>query len=176
MKINFFGIVLVLITACSNPKEEKPLEKLAHNAPQAEVTSSNKLLKRIIGDGGELIRGVKFGDDLAQIRANEKLSFFEEEADYIAFTFDTRNMETVDILYFKDENNQLNGLQLDIYLNTKESMSELLLAFTEYYSAKYGQATTDIGTPTWKIPGGEVKIKTVINKLDHGLQVNYAKN
>ncbi len=177
MKIKYFGIVLVLTLACSNPEEERPGEKLAQNLPEQVVTSSNKLLTKIIGKGDGLIRGVKFGDDMFQIKASETISQFEEEADHVGFTFDTRNLETVDILYYQDNNQKLNGIQLDIYMNSEASGKDILKAFTEYYTALYGKPITDIGMPTWNLTnGGKVIIKPVINKFDHGLQINYVKD
>lgn len=177
MKIRFL-ILSLLIIACSNPKKTETVEVLNPPSPQT-ATSSNvqKLLRTIMGTGEGLLRGIQFGDAIADVKKKEKAELFEEVEDHVGYSFDTDNLETVDILYEKDKQNRVSGIELDIYMNTDSSNDSLKNELTKQFTTKYGQPITNAEIPTWEIkPNGKVSIKVVKNKLDRGLEVRYIQS
>lgn len=177
MKIYLF-ILSLLFIACSNPKETKQVEVL--NPPSAPtVTTSNvqKLLRTIMGTGEGLLRGIKFGDTIADVKKKETAELFEEEDTHVGFSFDTESLETVDILYEKDKQGKVSGIELDIYMNSDASNDSLKNELSNQFTVRYGKPSTDSQTPTWKIkPNGQVSIKVVKNKLDRGLEVRFSQS
>lgn len=177
MKIYLF-ILSLFIIACSNPKDTKKVEVISPPSPPTTITSSNvqKLLRAIMGTGEGLLRGVKFGDTIADVKKKETVELFEEEDSHIGYSFDTENFETVDILYEKDKQNQVSGIGLDIYMNTDSSNDSLKNELSNQFTIRYGKALPDADLPTWKIkPNGQVTIKVVKNKLDRGLEVRFTQ-
>ena len=176
MKIYLFALSL-FITACNNPKETKQVEVL--NPPSTQTaTSSNvqKLLRTIMGTGEGLLRGVQFGDAISDVKKKEKAELFEEEETHIGYSFDTENMETVDILYEKDKQNRVSGIELDIYMNTDASNDSLRKELNKQFTTLYGNPSAGETAQIWTIkPNGKVSLKVVKNKLDRGLEVRYTK-
>ncbi len=177
MKIYYFILILLTI-ACSNPKKTETLEVLNPPLPKTATTSNvQKLLNTIMGTGDGLLRGIQFGDAIADVKKKEKAELFEEEETHVGYSFDTDNLETVDILYEKDKQNRVSGIELDIYMNTDTSNDSLKNELTKQFTTKYGQPIADGEIPTWEIkPKGKVSIKVVKNKLDRGLEVRYTQN
>lgn len=176
MKIYFF-ILSLLFIACSNPKDTKNVEVLSPPSTRT-VTSSNvqKLLRAIMGTGDGLLRGIQFGDAIADVKKKETVELFEEEDTHVGYSFDTESLETVDILYEKDSKNRVSGIELDIYMNSDASNDSLKNELSNQFTIRYGKPLADTNIPTWKIkPNGQVTIKVVKNKLDRGLEVRFSQ-
>jgi hypothetical protein len=176
MKTHLF-ILSLLFIECSNPKDTEKVEVLSPPLTKT-VTSSNvqKLLRAIMGTGEGLLRGIKFGDPISAVKKKETAEFFEEEDTHIGYSFDTESLETVDILYVKDKQNHVSGIELDIYMNTDSSNDSLKNELSNQFTIRYGKSLPDTDIPTWKIkPNGQVSIKVVKNKLDRGLEVKFAQ-
>lgn len=179
MKIHFL-VLLLIVASCNNPKSnEQVVDTLIANPTSRGVSVSNtqKLLKEIMGTGEGLLRGVKLGDPISDVKKNETLELFEEESSYVGYTFDSESLETVDILYMKDTDQKVAGIQLDIYMNNNASNESLKAAMSNMFTTKYGKPTDLSDETVWKIkPNGQVSIKTVQSKIDRGLEVKFTQN
>lgn len=179
MKIHFL-VLLLIVASCNNPKsQEQVVDTLIVNPTSRSVSVSNtqKLLKEIMGTGEGLLRGVKLGDPISEVKKNETLELFEEESSYVGYTFDSESLETVDILYMKDANQKVTGIQLDIYMNNNASNDSLKAAMANMFTTKYGKPSDTSDEAIWKIkPNGQVSIKTVQSKIDRGLEVKFTKS
>lgn len=176
MKIQLILLVLFTI-ACSNPQKTEKVEVLSPPS-QKKVTSSNeqKFLRNIIGTDG-LLRGIQLGDSISDVKKKEKAELFEEEETHIGYTFDTENMETVDILYEKDVNNRVKGIELDIYMNADISNENLKNEMSNEFTSRFGKPLANTDDLTWEIkPKGKVTIKVIKNKLDRGLEVKFSQD
>ena len=130
-----------------------------------------------MGTGEGLLRGIKFGDPIVDVKKKETVEMFEDEDTHIGYSFDTESLETVDILYEKDKQNHVSGIELDIYMNTDASNDSLKNELSNQFSLRYGKPIPDADLPTWTIkPNGQVSIKVVKNKLDRGLEVRFSQN
>jgi hypothetical protein len=181
MKIRFLVLLLIAVS-CNNPKSQKELQVVDTTLvmpKERAVSTSNvqKLLKDIMGTGEGLLRGVKFGDPISEVKKKETLELFEEEAEYVGYSFDTESLETVDILYMRDGSQKVNGVQVDIYMNTDASNDSLKTIMGNMFTTKYGKPTDNGEMQIWKIkPSSQVSIKAVKSKIDRGLEVRFSKN
>ncbi len=180
MKIQFLVLLLVAFS-CTNPqsKQEQVVDSTLVMPSKSAVSASNvqQLLKSIMGTGEGLLRGVKIGDAVSDVKKKETLELFEEETSHIGYTFDTESLETVDILYMKDGLSKVNGIQLDIYMNTDASNENLKTVMGNMFTVKYGKPTESGESQIWKIkPNQQVSIKAVKSKIDRGLEVRFSKN
>jgi hypothetical protein len=177
MKIHIFVFIL-LVEACSNPQNSETVNVNTSPAMTdvSSVSNTEKLLTKIMGKDG-LVRGVQFGDDIAEVKKKEGSAAFEEDDKHIGFSFDTENLETVDIIYQKDKNNRVKGIELSIYMNTNTSNDSLKSAMSAYFTNKFGNPLPKSDNLAWGLkPAGKVSIKVVQNKLDRGLEVKFTKD
>lgn len=176
MKIYIFVLILFIL-ACSNPKETQKVEVSVPPPPTAPASSNvQNLARTIMGTGEGLLRGVKFGDSIEEVKKKESVELFEEEVSHIGYSFDTDNLETVDILYERNSQNRVSGIELDIYMNTDETNEGLKQELSNLFSVRYGKPVSENPILVWKIkPTGQVSIKVVKNKLDRGLEVRFSQ-
>lgn len=175
MKIKIAVLFLTLITACSNPKDNKVKNEAVLTAPEELSPNTKKILSKIIGKEGGVIRGFEIGDPISKIQDEENLEQFENENNRLGYTFDTHDMETVDIQYLYSEDELLEEIQIDVYMNSDEANQDMLRAFSTYFNNRFGTAAIHIGEPTWETEDVLVKIKIVKTKLDRGLNISFTK-
>jgi hypothetical protein len=177
MKRYFYFIALLAI-ACNNPKSDTQVDTL-ELAPARVSTEAKeaKLLRTIMGTGEGLLRGVNFGDPIAEVKKSENTELFEEDTEHVGYTFDTDDLETVDILYKTDRTQKISGVQLDIYMNSKKSNDSLLQEFDKIFTLRYGKPVSqNLISTIWKIkPSGQVMIKDVSKARDKGLEILFQK-
>ncbi len=174
MKIYYLILSLFIIECNSSEKAETVQVLSPPSAKNASTSNVQKLLHTIMGTGEGMLRGIDFGDDISNVKKKEKAELFEEEESHIGYSFDSDNLETIDILYQKDKQNRVSGIELDIYMNTEVSNDSLKNELTKQFTSLYGQPLANAETPTWEIKSkGKVSIKVVKNKLDRGLEVKF---
>jgi hypothetical protein len=174
MKIYYLILSLFIIECSSSEKTETVQVLSPPSAKNASTSNVQKLLHTIMGTGEGILRGIDFGDDISDVKKKEKAELFEEEESHIGYSFDSDNLETIDILYQKDKQNRVSGIELDIYMNTEVSNDSLKNELTKQFTSLYGKPLANAETPTWEIKSkGKVSIKVVKNKLDRGLEVKF---
>jgi hypothetical protein len=176
MKRAFYFLALLAV-ACNNPKSDKQLDTLELASPVVSTeTKGAKLLRTIMGTGDGLLRGVNFGDAISDAKKIETSELFEEDTDHVGYTFDTDDLETVDILYKNDRNQRIAGVQVDVYMNSKKSNDILFSEFENLFTIRYGKPIKDSLSATWKIkPLGTVVLKDVSKSKDKGLAVMFSQ-
>lgn len=177
MKVYIFVLILFIL-ACSNPKETKKEEVTVPSPPTEAPAASNvqNLARNIMGTGEGLLRGVKFGDSIEEVKKKETVDLFEEEDSHVGYSFDSENLETVDILYEKNSQNRVSGIELDIYMNTDETNEGLKQELVDLFTVRYGKPVSEDPILVWKIkPTGQVSLKVVKNKLDRGLEIRFTQ-
>lgn len=169
------GVVLLLLaaTSCNYTETKEPeLEpEIEENVTVMGDIESEKFLTEVIGNTG-IVRGFNFGVPLDTILKNESLEFFEDRPSHVGFVYERSNFESADILYLRDSQNKLIGVDIDVYLNTTESADALFATAKNRYNSLYEKSPSD--TLTWLIkPSGYIKLKTVKKELDNGLEIKY---
>lgn len=107
-----------------------------------EINSNqSELLSTIIGssDAG-VIRGINFGDPISKVKSNETFEIFEDSTRHLGYTFETDQLETIDVLYYFTPNDRtVNKITVDVYLNSESATSQLWQSVNKRFSEKYGQ-------------------------------------
>lgn len=166
--------MMLILSGCSQNQAEDLTTK--SNNEVAEVTvlgdiESQKFLTEIIGNQN-FVRGFKFGMPVDSILINESLELFEDRPSHVGFVYERSTLESADILYLRDSQNRLIGVDIDIYLNTPESADALFATAKNHYNSLFEKSPTD--TLTWLIkPSGYVKLNQVKKELDNGLEMKY---
>jgi hypothetical protein len=177
MKI-YYLILSLFIVECSSSEKAETVQVLSPTSLNNATTSNvKKLLNTIMGTGEGLLRGIQFGDAISDVKKKEKAELFEEEESHVGYSFDSDNLETVDILYEKDKQNRVSGIELDIYMNSDVSNDSLKNELTKQFTSLYGQPLANAEISTWEIKSkGKVSMKVVKNKLDRGLEIKFTQS
>ena len=177
----FIGIEvgLAMLIGCDTKTQQRteqttPADQPAANNPTETAPASNQseLLKTIIGTPGQgLFRGINFGDNISKVRSMELFEMFEDTPTYVGFTHETENLESVDVLYYFDKNNRVNGVSVDVFLNSEKSVKELMYQFETYLSGKFGASTRSKNAFDWKTAKTRVRLQDASQARDFGIKI-----
>ncbi|RRA97752.1 hypothetical protein [Larkinella rosea] len=164
---------VLLLNACQTKQQvseaTSPVDstQMVTNQPDSEVVVSD-WLEQLVGPDDGLFRGVNSGDAVSVVKEKESAEPFEEDAAHVGYTIDYPNLESTDIQYFLDKNKKVSGIQVDIYLNNRQSVDTHLKELTTYFTRKYGNPVQQ----TWKASGNDRVTLTDVSKgKDFGLKL-----
>lgn len=122
-------------------------------------------------------RGVSLGDAFATVKATEKGESFEADAEHIGYTIELEKLETADVLYYQT-NNTVSAIDVDLFLNSRQSVTDYQRELAPYFDARYGESATRNGSSTaWKGANGKmVSVNDVSKGKDFGLKIRIARS
>lgn len=176
--------ILCVAYACTTKTEEEKdttvTDSVAiHNPAQKDLNSDqSNLLKTVLGtpsvdNPSMIIRGISFGDAIGKVKATETFEMFEETADHLGYTFETPQLETIDVQYFLGTDKKVNKITVDVYLNSAEATKQLWNAGNTFLSEKYASPKKDKTILTWNKNAVRVNMEDVSKGKDYGLKFEF---
>lgn len=174
-------LFIALLPACSTQtrtedEQDAEIDSILLTNPTATDLNSNQseLLQTILGNSAGMIRGIQFGDPIQKVKANENFEMFEDTADHVGYTFDTEQLETIDVQYFHDVNIGIHKVNIDVYLNSKEATKQLWNASKKHFIEKYNSPEKDTDkSVSWKNDNVIIKLEDVSIGKDFGLKMSF---
>ncbi len=119
-------------------------------------------------------RGISLGDPMTTVAATEKDKPFEQDASHVGYTVEFPNLESADFLYYQ-KSGIVSAIDVDLYLNTRQSVDAYQKDLTDYFNQRYGKPATTAMLSTWMGPKQEtITLKDVSKGKDFGLKVKIA--
>ncbi|MDP5120010.1 MAG: hypothetical protein NWQ46_00330 [Spirosomaceae bacterium] len=169
-----FVILILVLLGCRKSEEENVITEDNEIAEEITVLGdieSQKFLTEVIGNQ-VFVRGFEFGTPIDSVLRNESLELFEDRPSHVGFMYERSTLESADILYLRDSQNKLIGVDIDVYLNSPESADALLATAKNHYNSLFEKSPKD--SLTWLIKtGGYIQVSQVKKELDNGLEIKY---
>ena len=174
------ALLLFIQPACTNTKKDESKTTESGNATTGkspETPSDIQITGHLATLGLNADsdwRGVNMGDDFAVVQSAEKGEPFEKDAKHVGYTIDLPNLETADMLYYQ-ANQKVSAIDIDLFLNTQQSISAYRSELEPYFTARYGTPKSANGATLWMGAGGKtVLLKDVSKGKDFGLKIKIA--
>ncbi|WP_373511241.1 hypothetical protein, partial [Persicitalea sp.] len=153
-----------------------PTDSIATDDPANQNINStaSALLRTIVGTSDEgVIRGIFFGDPVGKVRAAETFEMFEDSLRHVGYTFETDQLETIDVLYyFAPTGRMVNKITVDVYLNSEETTQQLWQVAKKHFTKKYGTPREDKARRmSWEQAPVQVSVEEVSVGKDYGLKM-----
>ncbi len=153
-----FGAVLAGCQTKTSTSDDPTLsddsETTDGSVDESTNSAASALLKTIVGTQDEgIIRGIAFGDPVGKVRAAESqaaepFEMFEDSVQHVGYTFETDQLETIDVLYhFAPSGRVVNKITVDVYLNSEQATRQLWRATKKRFTAQYGTPLEEQATP-----------------------------
>jgi hypothetical protein len=178
-----FGLLWLLCVACgSESGQERTTTVDSSQAetslePPAALAKYSPKFQQIVRTPDGVLRGVSVGDGLDEVKQQERNAPSEDSTNYIVYNIKLGNDEETDVFYYySPDNNTVQNIKLDVYLNDAQSVDSLMQEFNRYFTDKYGQPVTrEAKTLAWQ-DGQKTRIvlKDVGIPQAPGLQVQIA--
>ncbi|MPR33203.1 hypothetical protein [Salmonirosea aquatica] len=146
-----------------------PTDSAVIHDPASSAINSNQseLFNTIVGTSDEgVIRGIAFGDPVSKVKATESFEMFEDSLRHVGFTFETDQLETIDVLYyFTPTGRTINKITVDIYLNSETATRQLWSSAEKRFTEKYG---TPLEAKPRRIVWQKNPVKTSMEEVSEG--------
>lgn len=117
-------------------------------------------------------RGISLGDSITKVTAMEKAQLFEKDANHLGYSVEFANLESMDVLYYQDSKQLISAIDVDLYLNTQQSVTSYVNDLTSYFTSRYGNPTKREKELIWTGPKQEqISLKDVSKGKDFGVKV-----
>lgn len=170
-----------LATACQtkNATDQEatvPTDSVALHDPASSTINSDQsaLLNTILGTSRQgIIRGIAFGDPVSKVKATENFEMFEDSLRHVGYTFETEQLETIDVLYyFTPTGRTVNKITVDIYLNSETATRQLWSSAEKRFTEQYGTPLeAKPRRAIWQKDAVKVRIEEVSEGKDYGLKL-----
>ncbi|QKZ13287.1 hypothetical protein [Spirosoma sp. KUDC1026] len=169
-----FVSLLIGLNACQNLDQASEQTKDSSTTTEAGTPSGNVITERLASLGlttDSDWRGINLGDAYNTVAKREKSEPFERDDEHVGYTLELKNLETVDILYYQ-EDQKVSAIEVDLYVNTEAAVTEYRKDLMTYFSRRYGAGEIDEETTTWASSKGKiVTLKDVSKGKDYGLKI-----
>ncbi|MHA8061197.1 hypothetical protein PQG22_07960 [Aquirufa beregesia] len=172
--------LLIISNACQTTTDKQEANQ---NTPESKKQAKQKawdestpLLQRITLGSAGVIRNVSWGQDMSTIGEKVELSETQPSVgkSYTQF-FDDTDLNFVDITYLPDENNQVKGIILNIFLEEQDEVLDLTVNFKEYLGNIYGNGYAKAKKIIWKNENTQIILEDVGTPKDPGIQLVFSK-
>lgn len=176
--IVFLFSILFVITSCQ------------HNRYRDAVKNPSPYFTHFFtGSEENVLRDVNFNSTQDELKKTEKSRLFESTADHLFYEFSyptdsTAFSEYANVQYFFNEDNQLDIITADIFLNDSLQENQLKNNLNEYYNLRFGSPETDdYDHNVWKGSFKDAKSDKKYNYTvalkeltgDYGITVEYVR-
>jgi hypothetical protein len=173
------GVTTVAILISCEPKNQQtsetttaPTDSITATDDRVPSSNQSELMRTIIGPPTGDFRGFNFGDPVSKLKSSETFEMFEDSTDHVGFTHETDNFESVDVIYYLDNNQAMNGVRIDVYLNNANAATQLWEQFDTYLSGKYTVEKRQGQTAFWRrTDGKKIKLENVSKDKDFGIRL-----
>ncbi|MFD1144157.1 hypothetical protein ACFQ4C_23735 [Larkinella insperata] len=173
-----YGALLALalfFNACQNKQQASEATSPAdtteiinnQTGADSEVAASD-WLNKLVGPPEGTFRGINLGDGVATVKAKESAEPFEEDAKHVGYTIEYENLESFDVQYFLDKSKKVERIEVDIYLNNRQSVEDHKKELAAYFTRRFGSPTQQ----GWNVAGNrQVTLTDVSKGKDFGLKL-----
>jgi len=155
-------------TAMQDSAQTAGIQASANAAPL-----SNRMARLMGADNEATFRTVNLGDPIAEVKAKEKAELFEDDANHVGYTIEYSTLESADILYYRDKQQKVNKIEVDLYLNNRQSVTEFSKELTAYLSGRFGKESQQNGVTVWNGRDAVASLKDVSKGKDFGLKLTF---
>lgn len=172
------GGVLASCQTKTTTEEEAtiPTDTVLFEDPATAAINSDQsaLFNTVLGPSEEgVFRGISFGDPVNKVKATETFELFEDSLRHVGFTFETEQLETIDVLYhFTPTGRAVNKITVDVYLNSETATRQFWSSAKKRFSDRFGAPQQETAQRiTWKKSPVRVMMEEVSEGKDYGLKL-----
>ncbi|MBK6276139.1 MAG: hypothetical protein IPF58_16290 [Saprospirales bacterium] len=172
------GSCILILTSCKHDKYAKEIKD-----------ASPYFTNFFTGTDDDILRNVNFNVSLDEVKKIEQAKLYETTADHLFYEFiypkdSSAFSEYANVQYFFNENNQLDIITTDIYLNDSAQVAQTKKSFEQYYTKRYGKSERDEkGYDIWNGEFTDTKTKKDFNysvaltelEEEVGIKIEYLK-
>ncbi len=173
--ISIFAIFVFAIS-CSQEKQNENKESGQQEAITAAWEDSGDWVQKLSLSPNQVIRNATWGQDMESIKDTLELAETQpEKGKSFTLYFDDTDLNFSDITYIPDEQNKLQAIEFDIFVETGAEVQPLIDHWKAYLDAKFGPSQEKDKTILWsKNKNTRIQLENVSTPKDPGIKISFA--
>jgi hypothetical protein len=171
----FFFAAMVCLESCSQEKQSDNTESAQMVAIAAAWEDSGEWVQKLTLSPSKIIRNTTWGQDFNSIQ--DSLDLAETQPDkgksYTLY-FDESDLNFSDITYVPNEQNKLQAITYDIFVDSREDVQPLIEKWKSYLDAKFGVSEVNGKKILWtKNKNTRIELENVSTPKDPGIKISF---
>jgi hypothetical protein len=170
-----FFTAMICLESCSQEKKSDNSESAQMVAITAAWEDSGEWVQKLTLSPSKIIRNTIWGQDFNSITDSLDLAETQpDEGKSYTLYFDESDLNFSDITYVPNEQNKLQAIMYDIFVDSSEDVQPLIEKWKSYLDAKFGVSEVNGKKILWtKNKNTRIELENVSTPKDPGIKINF---
>jgi hypothetical protein len=170
-----FFTALVCLESCSQEKQSDNAESAQMITITAAWEDSGEWVQKLTLSPSKIIRNTIWGQEFNSIQDSLDLAETQpEKGRSYTLYFDESDLNFSDITYVPNEQNKLQAITYDIFVDSSEDVQPLIEKWKSYLDAKFGASEVNQKKILWtKNKNTRIELENVSTPKDPGIKISF---
>ncbi len=168
------GTVVIILHSCSQEKQAENKDSQQTEAVATAWSASGEWVQKLTVSPTNIVRNTTWGQDFSTI--NDSLEVAEsqpEKGKSYTLYFDDTDLNFSDITYIPNDQNKLQEITFDIFVDSAEDVQPLIDQWKGYLEVKFGPSETKGTQVLWtKNKNTRIQLENVSTPKDPGIKIS----
>lgn len=169
------GTVVIILHSCSQEKQAENKDSQQTEAVATAWSASGEWVQKLTVSPTKIVRNTTWGQDFSTI--NDSLEVAEsqpEKGKSYTLYFDDTDLNFSDITYIPNDQNKLQEITFDIFVDSAEDVQPLIDQWKGYLEVKFGPSETKGTQVLWtKNKNTRIQLENVSTPKDPGIKISF---
>ena len=169
------GALIIFLHSCSQEKQAENKDSQQTEAVAAAWSASGEWVQKLTVSSINIVRNTSWGQDFSSI--NDSLELAEsqpENGKSYTLYFDDTDLNFSDITYIPNDQNKLQEITFDIFVDSAEDVQPLIDQWKGYLEVKFGPSETKGTQVLWtKNNNTRIQLENVSTPKDPGIKISF---
>jgi hypothetical protein len=169
------GTLFITLDSCSQEKQADNKDSQQAEAVVAAWSVSGEWVQKLSLSPDKVIRNATWGQDITSLKDTLELAETQPEKgkSYTVY-FDDTDLNFSDITYLPNEQNKLQEINFDIFVDSAEDVQPLMDQWKGYLEVKFGPSETKGNQLLWtKNKNTRIILENVSTPKDPGIKISF---
>lgn len=171
----FLSGVVVFLNSCSQEKQNENKANVQTEAIRTAWENSGEWVQKLSMSSENVIRNANWGQDFASLKDTLELAESQPEIgkSYTMY-FDESDLNFSDITYIPNEQNKLQEIVFDLFVESSQEVPPLIDQWKKYLDVKFGPSETKGKNILWtKNKNTRILLENVSTSKDPGIKISF---
>jgi hypothetical protein len=169
------GALVITLHSCSQEKQAENKDSEQTEAVATAWSASGEWVQKLTVSPINIVRNASWGQDFSNI--NDSLEVAEsqpEKGKSYTLYFDDTDLNFSDITYIPNDQNKLQEITFDIFVDSAEDVQRLIDQWKGYLEVKFGPSETKGMQVLWtKNKNTRIQLENVSTPKDPGIKISF---
>lgn len=171
----FLSSVSVFLNSCSQEKQNENKANVQTEAIRTAWENSGEWVQKLSMSSENVIRNANWGQDFTSLKDTLELAESQPEIgkSYTLY-FDESDLNFSDITYIPNEQNKLQEIVFDLFVESSEDVQPLIDQWKKYLDVKFGPSETKGKNILWtQNKNTRILLENVSTSKDPGIKISF---